>query len=176
MRSLWVEHYRLNARWKFATAQLKAFITCRQKVLATGNEPFYKILRNKVNRMRKYCWRLYYEAKVKDLGDQKTRHWWQEVKLLCGTGKRSRRDLTAFIQSDLVCEESFLAGKINEALKYCARVPTDGEQQVNVTELSVARKLRDVSTSRAGSPDDLPNWVLTEFADVLRGTQRRLPP
>ena len=69
--------------------------------------------------------------------------------MLFGTGKHSRRDLTSIIQVDLVCEETVLAGKINEALRYCARVPTDGEQQVNVTELSVARKFRDVSTSRA---------------------------
>ena len=67
-----------------------------------------------------------------------------------------------------------MAGKINEALKYCARVPTDGKQPVNVTELSVARKFRDVSTSLAGCPDDPPNWVL--IADVFRGTQRRFLP
>ena len=107
-----------------------------------------------MNRKCKYCCRVYYEAKVKDLRDQKSLHCWQEVKLLCGTGKRSRRDPTVFILADLV----------NEALKYCARVPSHGEQPVNV------------STSRAGSPDDLPNWMLKEFADVFRGTQRRCPP
>jgi len=35
---------------------------------------------------------------------------------------------------------------------------------------SVASKLRTISTSRAGGPDDLPNWVLREFADVLAPT------
>ena len=94
--------------------------------------------------------------------------------MLCGTGKCSRRDLTSIIQVDLVYEETVLARKINEALKYCARVPTDGKKPVNVTELSVARKFREVSTSRAGCPDDPPNWVL--IADVFRGTQRRFPP
>ena len=53
-----------------------------------------------------------------------------------------------------------MAGKINEALKYCTCVPTDGEQPVNATELSVARKFRDVSTSRAGCTDYPPNWLL----------------
>ena len=66
-----------------------------------------------------------------------------------------------------------MAGKINEALKYCVRVPTDGEEPVNATELSVVRQFRDVSTSRAGCPDDPPNWLL--IADVFRGTQRRFP-
>ena len=36
-----------------------------------------------------------------------------------------------------------------------------------VTEQSVARKLREVSTSRASGPDDIPNWVLKEYADIL---------
>ena len=29
------------------------------------------------------------------------------------------------------------------------------------------RKLREISCARAGRPDDLPNWVLREFADIL---------
>ena len=58
-------------------------------------------------------------------------------------------------------------------MRLSARVPTDGEEPVNVTELSFARKFTDVSTSRAGCPDDPPNWLL--IADVFRGTQRRFP-
>ena len=50
--------------------------------------------------------------------------------MLCGTGKRSRRDLTSIIQVDLVYEETVLARKINEALKYCARVPTEVKSQL----------------------------------------------
>ena len=40
-------------------------------------------------------------------------------------------------------------------------------QLISVTEQSVVKKLRAVKTSRAGGPDDLPNWVLREFADIL---------
>ena len=32
---------------------------------------------------------------------------------------------------------------------------------------SVARKLREIDCARAGGPDDLPNWVLKEYADIL---------
>ena len=38
---------------------------------------------------------------------------------------------------------------------------------VSFTEATVARKLRAVSTSRSGGPDNLPNWVLKEYADIL---------
>lgn len=67
------------------TIQLKTLITRRQKAFASGNESLYKILRNKVNRERKRCRRVYYENKVKDLHDSKPRDWWREVKQLCGT-------------------------------------------------------------------------------------------
>ena len=48
-----------------------------------------------------------------------------------------------------------------------ARVSADDDDPIVVTEQSVARKLREVSTSRASGPDDIPNWVLKEYADIL---------
>ena len=53
-------------------------------------------------------------------------------------------------------------------LAYNARVSTHDDDPIAVTELSVARKLRKVSTFRACGPDDIPaNWVLKEYADIL---------
>ena len=48
-----------------------------------------------------------------------------------------------------------------------ARVSAVDDDPIVVTEQSVARKLREVSTSRASGPDDIPNWVLKEYADIL---------
>ena len=48
-----------------------------------------------------------------------------------------------------------------------ARVSAVDYDPIVVTEQSVARKLREVSTSRASGPDDIPNWVLKEYADIL---------
>ena len=44
---------------------------------------------------------------------------------------------------------------------------SEDDEPLSVTEEAVARKLRAVSTSRAGGPDNLPNWVLKEYADIL---------
>ena len=46
-------------------SNLKRLIKKRQKALAQNNRALYKQLRNKVNRSRKNCRKLYYEAKVK---------------------------------------------------------------------------------------------------------------
>ena len=41
------------------------------------------------------------------------------------------------------------------------------DDPIAVTELSVARKLRKVSTFRACGLDDIANWVIKEYADIL---------
>ena len=47
------------------------------------------------------------------------------------------------------------------------RVSAEDDDPIVVTELSVARKLRELSTFHACGPDDIPNWVLKEYADIL---------
>lgn len=162
----------------WVSSQLKQLIIRRQKAFTSGNLPLFKILRNKVNRERKRCRKVYYENKVKDLHDFKPRNWWGEVKQLCGFAKSSSgRDLTSILHPDLVCDEPTLANKINQAfvsvmdgyspLTESVYVDTNGDQPITVTEISVRHKLREISCARAGGPDDLPNWVLREFADIL---------
>ncbi|XP_078357466.1 uncharacterized protein LOC144642376 [Oculina patagonica] len=46
-------------------------------------------------------------------------------------------------------------------------VVSEDNEPLTVTESTVARRLREVSTSRAGGPDNLPNWVLKEYSDIL---------
>ena len=111
----------------------------------------------------------------------KPRNWWGEVKQLCGSAKSSSGlDLTPILHSDLVCDDPTLADKINQAfasvmvgyspLTESVCVGTNGDQPITVTEISVQRKLCEISCAHAGGPDDLPNWVLREFADILAAT------
>ena len=161
----------------WVSAQLKQLIVRRQKAFASGNKPLFKILRNKVNRERKRCRRVCYENKVKDLQDSKPHDWWREVKQLCGSPKTTGSDLKSVLHPVLVCDESTLANKINQVfisvmvdyspLTDCVCVEMDDDEPIYVTELSVARKLREICSARAGGPDDLPNWALREYADIL---------
>ena len=47
------------------------------------------------------------------------------------------------------------------------QVAKDDDEPISVTEQAVIKKLLAVNTSRAGGPDDLYNWVLKQFADIL---------
>jgi len=120
---------------------------------------------------------VYYENKVKDLQDSKPHNWWREVNQLYGSAKTTGRDLTSILHPDLLCDESTLVDKINKAfvrvmedyspVTECVCVVIIGDKPISVTDHSVARKLREISCARAGGPDDLPNWVLKEYADIL---------
>ena len=101
----------------------------------------------------------------------------RDVKQLCGTVKSTKKDIKSRLHPDLTCEEAVLAENINEAfinimkdyepLTDNEQVLMENDEPIFVTELSVAKKLQTVNIYRAGGPDDLPNWVLREFADIL---------
>ena len=43
----------------------------------------------------------------------------------------------------------------------------EDDEPISVNEYMVGKALRAIKTSRAGGPDDLPNWVLKAYADIL---------
>ena len=159
------------------TVQIKSLIARRQKALASGNESLFKLLRNKVNRERKRCRKIYYQNKVKELRDTKRRDWWREIKELCGNNKGRKSNIQSILNPDIKYTSKELSDKINEAFvsvleKYCPlsaefRVNADDDEPISVTEETVVKKLKEISVSRSCGPDDLPNWVLKEFAYVL---------
>ena len=159
------------------TVQLKSLIAPRQEALASGNESLFKLLRNKVNREQKQCRKIYYQNKVKVLRDNKPRDWWREIKELCGNNKGSKSNIQYILNPDMNYAGEELSDKINEAFvgvleKYCLlpaefRVNTDDDEPISVTEETVVKKLKEISISPSSGPDDLPNWVLKEFAYVL---------
>ncbi|XP_068757688.1 uncharacterized protein [Montipora capricornis] len=166
-----------NLKPQHKTIKLKDLIARRQQALASGNRMLYKILRNRVNLERKRCRKTYYANKIGDLHDANPRDWWCEVKQICGTAKTTRRDLTSTLHQDLICEEPVMADNINRAfvnimkdyqpLTASVRVSVEDDEPITVTEELVEKKLRAISTSRASSPDELPNWVLKEYPDIL---------
>ena len=116
------------------TVQLKSLIARRQKALASGNESLFTLLRNKVNRERKRCRKIYYQNKVKELRDTKPRDWWREIKELSGNNRKS--DIQSILNPDINYTGKELSDKINEAFvsvleKYC---PLSAEFRVNTDD------------------------------------------
>lgn len=112
-----------------------------------------------------------------DLEDTRPRDWWREVKQLCGNGNRARKDIRSILRIHTDCTDRDLADKINEAfvgvmqeynpLSDDVIVLCEDDEPIQVTVDSVTARLSKISASRAGGPDNLPNWVLKEFSDIL---------
>ncbi|CAB4011776.1 Hypothetical predicted protein [Paramuricea clavata] len=158
------------------TSHLKRLILQRQKAFAVGNNFVFKLLRNKVNRERKRCRKVYYKKKVSNLLDSKPKDWWREVKQLCGQ-ESTRPDLRSMIKFDVEDSDEDLGNRINEAfisvMKVFPPLPedfnlsTDNDEPISVSETTVERLLRAISVSKASGRDELPNWVLKSFSDIL---------
>ena len=152
-------------------------IARRQKALASGNESLFKLLRNKVNRERKRCRKIYCQSKVKELRRTKPCDWWREIKELCGNNKGRKINIQSILNPDINYTDEALSDKINKAFvsvleKYCPlpaefRVNTDDDEPKSVTEETVVKKLKEICISRSSGPDNLPNWMLKEFAYAL---------
>ena len=163
----------------WVNSSLKSLINWRQKALASGDITVFKLLRNKVNREQKRCRKLYYQTKVRNLRDTKPKDWWCEVKQLCGTSKPNKKGLKDSLHQDL-CQETdeTLCNKINNSfinvMKNYIPLSEDiavsvnvSETPITVTESAVARKLREVKTPHFSGADDILNWVLKTFSDIL---------
>ena len=151
---------------------LKLLIKRRQKAFASGNVTLFKLLRNKVNRERKRCRKTYYQTKVHKLRDTKPSDWWREVKQLRGMSKSKKKSLRDSLHQDLGQDtDENLSNETNNifinVMRNYTPLPEDIAVSVNdkevpvfVSESIVAKKLREISTSRSSGPDDIPNWVL----------------
>ena len=158
------------------TSHLKRLILQRQKAFALGNNFLFKLLRNKVNRERKRCRKVYYKKKVSNLLDSKPKNWWREVKQLSGQ-QSTQPDLRSMIRFDVEDSDEILGNRINEAFISVMKdfpplpddfnIPIDNDEPISVSETTVERLLRAISASKASGPDELPNWVLKSFSVIL---------
>ena len=158
-------------------ADLKRLIQKRQQAFSSGDTFLFRLLRNIVNRERKRSRAIYYNNKVRDLKNTLPPDWWREVKQLCGNGGSARIDIRSILRINTDCTDRDLADKINEAfvgvmqeynpLSDDALVLFEDDEPISVTADSVTARLSMISTSRAGGPEDLPNWVLKKFSSSL---------
>ena len=132
----------------------------------------FKLLRNKVNWERKRCRKVYYKKKVSNLQDSKPK----DLKQLSGQ-QSTWPDLRSMIRFDVEDSDKGLGNRINEAfisvMKDFPPLPedfnlsTDNDEPISVSETTVEQLLRAISVSKASGPDELPNWVLKSFSDIL---------
>ena len=163
-------------------ASLKSLIFNRQKAFHNhgGESTQYKFYRNVVNRERKMAKAKFYCSKVEHMKQVNPKTWWKEVKRLSGSQSHTD-DLINQIQDGSI--ENYtrqeLANVINKAFldplqEYRISQPLNflpiDEESVTypeVTEMQVQAVLSKLNPSKAGGPDEIPNWLLKEYPMLL---------
>ena len=167
----------LDAPWM--TQHLKSLILKRQKAFhQQGAESVqFKFYRNAVNRERKTCKANFYKSKVESMKDENPKAWWKEAKRLSGA-QSSSGNLINQIQADGVENLSAkeLADVINKAFlepqeeyrlaQPLTKLSVDEDSRLP-TEVRMQSLLAKLNPSKACGPDEIPNWLLREYADFL---------
>ena len=164
------------------TPHLKSLILKRQRAFREhGAESCsFKFYRNVVNRERKSCKASFYKVKVEHMKDENPKLWWKEVKRLSGSQSNSGNVINHIYIEELEdCNNQELANIINQAFlepleeyrleqpltKFPA--PTDSPKLHEVSELRIMKLLATLNPSKACGPDEIPNWLLKEYAELL---------
>ena len=176
-----VIHVRLHLNdppW--VTERFKNLIKLRQHAFHHGDMEQYRRYRNDVNRARKSLRSKYFASKVNNLKNTKPSQWWSAVKRIASMNPASSSES---LLSNLQLGDSFdrlsdaeLANAINavflEPTKHYQplyAVPTVvGDSDVPlITEFDVLYALTNLNPRKAAGPDDIGNWLLREYAEIL---------
>jgi hypothetical protein len=162
-----------NKPW--VTEEFCRLIRQRQHAWTSGNMTSYKLLRNQVNRLSYKLRRGFCQKRINGLRRCDASNWWRETKRL--TGQSNKSDLTGLAATECNGDYEQLANRINESLQ---RVSADlnpltthptisgcTPSQYTIYPEEVYSKLSRINPRKAPGPDDLPNWVLKEFAFTL---------
>ena len=168
-----------DAPWM--TPELKSLIKKRQKAFMQGNRPVFADYRNLVDRSRKRCRQKYYHSKVKRLKNNKPKHWWSEVKKICGHTPLSVPDISSSLNGVVGIDRlssNEVATSINDVflepqLAYDPLSTLDkinivhAETPIQVSEYDTFVKLNSLNSNKSPGADQIPPWLLKHFAEIL---------
>ena len=159
-----VKHHPTDKSW--ITPEIKDAIEKHHHAWAKGNNHSYKIHRNRVIKLSKSGCHHFYNDKVSHMQDTNPKNWWDKP-----------ATLTNITVNGTILRDTDLANAINESFCYVASDITPLEfTPILVTQISdkysispdeVERSLSTIQERKSIGPDDIPNWLLKNFAPVI---------
>ena len=155
------------------TDQFRRLIRQRQYAWTNGDRTKYNKLRNKINRLSKQLRKQFYSKRIQGLRNSNPHEWWREIKKL--TGQSSKSELLPLMNSVASGDAQLLADLINSSLQQVSNdlepLPTIYSIDTNdvpceyvIQPFEVLNKLSRIKVHKSPGPDDIPNWVLRDFA------------
>ena len=149
----------------------------RQYAYTHGDMTKYRMLRNQVNRLSCKLRQRFCEKRMRNLRHCNAANWWKETKRL--TGQSTKSDLSGLANAECDGDNAVLADLINKSLQSVSddlspltenTFATHNDvipEQYTIYPEEVFNKLSHINTRKAPGPDNLPNWILKEFAFAL---------
>ena len=144
-----------------------------------ANSPKFKYYRHSVNREKKACRAKYYKLKIQQLKGENLKRWWKEAKRLsnikiqygdvkCQMNVDEFWNLSPYEQANAI-NAAFLEPLEEYRLSaQPARLPLEESPEfLNITESRVEKALVRLNPGKASGPDEIPNWFLKEYSNVV---------
>ena len=162
------------------TDNFRELIRKRQRARMSGDTLRANSLHNKVNHVASKLRHDLYQSKVVSLGDSSSRDWWRHMKSLMGTSSRGVSELQGLANRHTEGNLQSLAESINTFLVSVSEdmprltpdhhifdidEPLPAVFTISVEETEAA--LLKIKTGKATGPDNIPPWILKDFAHIL---------
>ena len=157
------------------TAEIKDAIKKRQRAWVNSRSLQYNMYRNKVIRLCKGARSQFYRNSISHLHDTNPKKWWDNIKVMSVLSKPT--PLTSITVDGLVLKDADLAEAINESfskvtnsispLSFTPTPITYTPDKYIICPESVERALLSIQERKSNGPDDIPNWVLKNFASII---------
>ena len=157
------------------TSEIKESISKRQQAWANGNTYLYRLYRNKVIKLCKSARRRFYQDSISHMRDINPKKWWDSIKLLSGLSKPP--PLSSIKVNGSVLWDKALAEAINESFSEVADdIPRLDFTPIPVLHVpdeyiispeAVESSLSLIQGRKSVGPDEIPNWLLKNFAPVI---------
>ena len=166
------------------TADIKDVIKKRQRAWSKGNILQYNIqynmhytiqynmFRNKVSRLCKNARSSFYNNSIANMQEPNPKKWWDNIKLLSGLSKTP--SLTKIHVDGAELKDGELAEALNDRftnvtsdIEQLDFIPVDtnhSSDEYAISPESVEKALSSSKERKSNGPDDIPNWVLKNFA------------
>ena len=173
-----LKHVKIHPTDKpWITPYIKQLIRDRQKAFHSGNMRQWRIYRNKVKFEISIRKKNFYADKTKKLPKNDCKRWWSIVNKLSGRKTKKsniclHRDGKILSDNDLVTTLNSYFTLVNDDIPSLglaciqAYLPSS-ESTPTIYPYQVCKKLSNLNSFKACGPDNIPSWILKEFAHVF---------
>ena len=157
------------------TVEIKDAIKKRQRAWAMGSSHLYYLYRNKVIKLCKYARSRFYRDMVSHMQDTNPKKWWSNIKLMSGLSKPTPLSCISIDGSSL--RDTDLAEAINDSFSNVtsdipplefAPIPVHyTPEEYIISPEAVERSLLAIKERKSCGLDEIPYWVLKNFAPIL---------